>query len=69
MRTPAGLSFLSACLTKKIRPFPVWLDHAAVGCAISGFSPRRYSARLDVATGSSPNQKNFLEKRKALHHG
>lgn len=30
-RTPAGLSFLSACLTKKRRPFPVWLDHAAVG--------------------------------------
>ena len=30
-RTPAGCSFLSACLTKKRRPFPVWLDQATTG--------------------------------------
>lgn len=42
------------------------LDQAATGCATSAFSPRRYWPRLEAGTGSSPNQKYFLEKRNAL---
>jgi hypothetical protein len=66
LRTPAGCSLLSACLTKYNSPFPVWVDQAATECATSGFSPRRYSLRLAAGTASSPSQKNFFEERKAL---
>jgi hypothetical protein len=69
LRTPAGCSLLSACLTKYSSPFPVWVDQAATECATSGFSPRRYSLKLAAGTASSPSQKYFLEERKALWWG